>query len=140
MMNSGPISRHAIVGGALTLAGLFIFVWMIRIQTSESGKMLYDWAQANYKYSRRTIYPERGNIYDRWGHLMAGNTEVYELGADLRYVKDPQTVAMTVSSVLDLDYKEIYAALTIDFDPQHPAYPSPPRRKKSRKSRPVSGS
>lgn len=122
MMNSGPISRHAIVGGALTLAGLFIFVWMIRIQTSESGKILYEWAQANYRYTPRTIYPERGNIYDRWGHLMAGNSEVYELGADLRYLKDPQTVAMTVSNVLDLDYKTIYSALTIDFDPGLPAY------------------
>ena len=122
MMNSGPISRHAIVGGALTLAGLFIFVWMIRIQTSESAQLLSDRAKAYYLYTRKTIYPERGNIYDRWGHLMAGNTEVYELGVDLRYLEDPQTVAMNVSSVLGLDFEEIYAALTIEFDPELPAY------------------
>ena len=122
MINSGPISRHAIVGGTLTLAGLFIFVWMIRIQTSESAQLLRDRAEAYYTYTRKTVYPERGNIYDRWGHLMAGNTEVYELGVDLRYLEDSQTVAMNVSSVLGLDFEEIHAALTIEFDPEKPAY------------------
>lgn len=122
MMNSGPISRHTIVGSLLTLAGLFIFVWMIRIQTSKDAQLIRERANNYYIYTRKTIYPERGNIYDRWGHLLAGNTEVYELGADLRYVDDPQTVAMTVSSILDLKYEDIYAALTIDFDPELPAY------------------
>jgi cell division protein FtsI/penicillin-binding protein 2 len=121
-MNNGSMSRHTIVGGALTLAGLFIFVWMIRIQTSESAQLIRERAEEYYTYARKTIYPERGNIYDRWGHLMAGNTEIYELGADLRYVDDPQTVAMTVSSVLGLNYEEIYAALTVEFDPALPRY------------------
>jgi len=109
------------VGGALTLASLFIFVWMIRIQTSDSADLLRARAES-YTYTRKTIYPERGNIYDRWGHLMAGNSEVYELGADLRYVSDPQTVAMTVSSILGLEFEKIYAALTIEFDPALPRY------------------
>ncbi len=115
-MKTGPISelpsrRYLFIGGALSLAGLFIFVWLIRIQTSPTARQIMRNAQ-NYLYVRKTVYPERGNIYDRWGHLLAGNTEVYELGADLRYVKDPQNVAATLSTLLGLDYKTTYNALT----------------------------
>ena len=100
-----PIRRYLFIGGALSLAGLFIFVWIIRIQTSDAAKQILLNAES-YMYTRKIVYPERGNIYDRWGHLLAGNTEVYELGADLRYVKDPQNIAMTLSSLIGLDYQE----------------------------------
>ncbi len=125
-MKSGPFSelpsrRYMFIGGALSLAGLFIFVWLIRIQTSPSAKQIMSNAQ-NYLYVRKTIYPERGNIYDRWGHLLAGNTEVYELGADLRYVKDPQNVATTLSTLLGLDYKTTYSSLTLPGDKTAPRY------------------
>ncbi len=120
--NIGSHSRFTIVGGALTLAGLFIFIWMIRIQTSDSAKLISEKAEEYYTYVHKTIYPERGSIYDRWGHLLAGNTEVYELGADLRYVDDPQTIAMTVSNLLGLDYQTVYSSLTVEFDPDFPRY------------------
>jgi cell division protein FtsI/penicillin-binding protein 2 len=123
-MNSrtGSFSRFSVVGGALTLAGLFIFVWIIRIQTSPSAKLIRDKAEEYYTYVHKTIYPERGSIYDRWGHLLAGSKEVFELGADLRYVRDPETIAMTVSNLLGLDYKKVYASITVDFDPEFPRY------------------
>lgn len=115
-------SRYAFVGFALTAAAIFIFLWLVRIQTSPSAQIIRDRAQAYYTYTRKIVYPERGNIYDRWGHLLAGSREVYELGADLRYVDDVETVAMTVSSVVGLDYAEIHAALTVEFDPAYPRY------------------
>jgi cell division protein FtsI/penicillin-binding protein 2 len=123
-MKNGPVSelpirRFFYIGGALSLAGLFIFVWMIRIQTSDAGRKILDRAQ-NYMYTRKIIYPERGNIYDRWGHLLAGNTEVYELGADLRSVKDPDTIAMTLSTVLGLDSSKVKAQLTPDKNAENP--------------------
>jgi cell division protein FtsI/penicillin-binding protein 2 len=106
-----PIRRYFFIGGALSLAGLFIFVWMIRIQTSDAAKGILNRAQ-DYMYTRKIVYPERGNIYDRWGHLLAGNTEVYELGADLRDVEDPDTIAMTLSSVLGMDSNKVKGLLT----------------------------
>lgn len=109
MIKSGPISRFSLIGGALSLAGLFILGWLIRIQISDAANNIpYD----DYSYDERTIYPERGGIYDRWNHLLAGNKEVYELGVDMRYVTDPQTIALTVSSLLELDYDVIYRLLT----------------------------
>ncbi len=120
-MKSGYSSRYTIIGGALSLAGLFIFVWMIRLQTSEYASKLRS-KEIDYTYIRKTFYPERGNIYDRWGHLLAGSTEVYELGADLRYITDPQNISVTLSSLLGLDQKQVYDWLTFVKNPDKPMY------------------
>lgn len=95
--------------------------WMIRIQTSDSAKIIRENGKG-YLYEPKTVYPERGAIYDRWGHLLAGSTEVYELGADLRYVEDPQTIAMTVANLFGLDSNEVYQSLTVEFDKNYPRY------------------
>ena len=113
--------RVTIVGITLTLMGLGIFVWMIRVQTSEIAQQLLEKAQ-NYTHARVIIYPERGSIYDRWGHLLAGNIEVYEVGADLRYVRDPQTIAMTLASVLGSDYDTIFPLLNQKWDSEEIKY------------------
>ncbi len=41
-----------------------------------------------YSGEFQTFYPERGEIYDRNGHLLAGNRTVYEVGVSLREVKN----------------------------------------------------
>jgi cell division protein FtsI/penicillin-binding protein 2 len=109
------------VGGALSIAGLFIFGWMIRLQTSESATEILKIAKY-YNYTKKTVYPERGNIYDRWGHLLAGNTEVYEIGVDTRYITDPQTIALTLSGTLGLEYDKIFADLNKEWDKDAPGY------------------
>ncbi len=122
MKNFLSISRFSVVGGALTLAGLFIFGWMIRIQTSDTAQLIMARAE-NYTYYRKVYYPERGQIYDRWGHLLAGNREVYEVGVDLNAMRDRDTIAMTVSSVLGLDYGNTLALLDVkSVDPNIPMY------------------
>ncbi|MEW5871373.1 MAG: penicillin-binding protein 2 [Chloroflexota bacterium] len=62
----------------------------------------------------RTIKPARGQIYDRWGSLSAGNRTVYEVGLELQLVSDPKAIAGTLSSVLDIDYADVYAAASIE--------------------------
>jgi cell division protein FtsI/penicillin-binding protein 2 len=121
-MKFGQLTRYNFVGGALTVAGLFIFIWMIQIQNSESGKALLDNAKKHYTYNRVTFYPERGNIYDRWGSLMAGNREIYEIGVDMRYARDPQTIAMTLAEHTHLDYKEVYDLINWAERPTEPRY------------------
>lgn len=121
-MKTGFFSRFNLIGGALTIAGLFIFVWMIRIQTSDSAKVIENNANQYYNYTKKTFYPERGNIYDRWGHLLAGNVEVYEVGADLREVTDPRNIAMTLGNVLGEDSNKFYNLLTAYPADQKPVY------------------
>jgi cell division protein FtsI/penicillin-binding protein 2 len=125
-MKSNDFFRYWVVGGALSVAGLIIFIWMIHIQTSDSVQAILDRGNP-YLYIDKLIIPERGSIYDRWGHLLAGNREVYQVGAELNRVRDPQTIAMTVYSILGEDYVDYNQAianlnLSIDWDKEKPGY------------------
>jgi len=88
-------------------------IQMIRIQNIEGAKQILAESEA-YQGINRTIYPERGSIYDSDGRLLAGNEVVYEVGIDLQSIEQPETVAAVASSVLGLDYAYVlgYAELT----------------------------
>lgn len=108
------VSRMKWLAIAFTVFAAMIAFQMIRIQTSASAKNLNQWAE-NYGYELRTIQSERGYIYDRWGHLLAGNKEVYELGVELQYVANPTTVAATLASITGADYNETFTAASQDY-------------------------
>ncbi len=99
---------------ALTAFICLVFVQMIRIQTSAHAKNLNTWAE-NYGYEIRTIQSERGYIYDRWGHLLAGNKEVYEVGVELRYVINPTAIATAVASITGADYNKVFALASTPY-------------------------
>lgn len=99
------ISRFSFLGIALGVIGLFIVLQMARIQTSPSAKALLKDSAEKWEWYDLTLTPARGSIYDRWGHLLAGNEEVYEVGIDLRVEpRDATTIAMTASTLLGVDY------------------------------------
>ena len=57
------------------------------------------------------VQPERGLIYDRYGHLLAGNKTVYEVGLNLNLIYEAQnaeTIARVLSQILDLEYNDVY--------------------------------
>ncbi|MHC1741376.1 MAG: peptidoglycan D,D-transpeptidase FtsI family protein [Anaerolineaceae bacterium] len=102
------LSRIQILGIFLTLfAGLIVFQ-MISIQTSAHAKNLDQWAK-NYGYQVTTIQSERGYIYDRWGNLLAGNKEVYELGVELQFVANPASIASALASIVGSDYNTVFS-------------------------------
>ncbi len=92
------------------LIALVIIVQMTRIQNSVEAAVFRQQA-SNYAYVLRTFYPDRGEIYDRNGHLLAGNKSVYEIGVDLNTVKDPHAIAFAVSEELAMDYSRILDAI-----------------------------
>lgn len=100
--------RLRIIGGLLIGFGILIVGMIIRIQTSESSIQLSELFDETYNQQVRTITPERGNIYDCWGNLLAGNEEVYEVGIAPGQVVNPEVVARDLSSILEKDYNEIY--------------------------------
>ncbi|MBI4927760.1 MAG: penicillin-binding protein 2 [Anaerolineae bacterium] len=120
-MNKPSYTRYWFVGGLLSAVGLLIFLWMVRILLSPEAEDFRKIGKA-YESTERIIYPERGNIYDRWGRLLAGNMETYELGADLRYVSDPQTIAATLASILGVDYNDIFALVSEEWTSDLPRY------------------
>jgi len=68
----------------------------------------------------RTMVPTRGQIYDRWGHLLAGNEVVYEVGVDIPSIQNPETIALAASSMLGKNYNEILEAIDFEDDEKLP--------------------
>lgn len=83
---------------------------MIRIQVSPEAADFRDQSD-NFAMVKRTFYPERGEIYDRHGHLLAGNETVYTVGVNMPDVVSVDTLARDISGHLGLDYQETYDKL-----------------------------
>ena len=91
--------------------GLAVIVQIIRIQNSEQAKVFL--AQGDrYAGEFRMYYPERGEIYDRNGHLLAGNRTVYEVGVSLNEMEHPDSMAFILSTYLGLTYEDVHNKLT----------------------------
>jgi cell division protein FtsI/penicillin-binding protein 2 len=84
---------------------VFVLAQIIRIQNSAEAALLRDQAEL-YSGSWQSFYPERGEIYDRNGHLLAGNEAVYTVGVNVNEVTDAEQLALAVSVNLDVDYYE----------------------------------
>ena len=102
------LSRTAFLGLILSLLGVVIIGQMINIQTSVVHRELSEMADEKYGYEVKTIYPERGSIYDRWGNLLAGNKTVYEIGLDMGSRYHVNSIAETFASVFKIDPRAIY--------------------------------
>jgi len=98
--------RTQVFAIAMGLVALAIIVQLTRIQLSPEADLFRQQA-ASYAYELRTFYPNRGEIYDRDGRLLAGNKTVYEIGVDLTTAKDPHAIAFAVSEELGMDYDKV---------------------------------
>jgi cell division protein FtsI/penicillin-binding protein 2 len=117
------LNRIRITGYAFSLVAVFIVGRMFNLQNSAPGKALEVQADRQYEYLYDRLIPERGNIYDRWGHLLAGNKVVYELGVNLADSKlNPQTIAKEVSKQLKMDYSDILDRVSTPYVEQQTEY------------------
>ena len=103
--------RSMIIATCLVFVGLAVVAQMIRIQMSEQA-MIFLSQGDRYSGEFQTFYPERGEIYDRNGHLLAGNRTVYEVGVSLREMESPEAMASILSMQMGLTYDEVYKKLT----------------------------
>jgi len=103
--------RSLIIAAGLVVAGLAVIVQMIRIQTSEQAMVFLSQGD-RYSGEFQMFYPERGEIYDRSGHLLAGNRTVYEVGVSLSEMETPDSMAYILSTHLGIPYEEIYKKLS----------------------------
>jgi cell division protein FtsI/penicillin-binding protein 2 len=103
--------RFNLLGVLFFLAGIMIVVQLVRLQFSpERGEFVSMGDQ--YSRTLHIFYPPRGDIYDRWGRLLAGSTLVYEVGAQVANVENADTIAFALSKVLtdhpEYDYAGYY--------------------------------
>src|SRR5262245_41461247 len=103
--------RSMIIVAGLVFAVLAEIVQIIRIQTSEQAKVFLSQGD-RYAGEFQTFYPERGEIYDRNGHLLAGNRTVYEVGVSLSEMTSPDSLANILSKYLGLTYDDVHKKLT----------------------------
>jgi cell division protein FtsI/penicillin-binding protein 2 len=97
-------SLFLVVG--LALVGVAVVVQMIRIQNSEQAKIFLSQGDL-YAGEFRMFYPERGEIYDRNGHLLAGNRTVYEVGVSLTEMEDVDAMAYVLGTYLNMTFEEV---------------------------------
>jgi cell division protein FtsI/penicillin-binding protein 2 len=109
-MTNEPFTRYRALGFLTVVVAVVIGLWVIRLQTLPIK-------DPSHEISYKTIFPERGNIYDRWGHLLAGNIEVYEIGVSLNHDLDKETIMATLSDVLDMSAEE-YATMRTMLYPE----------------------
>lgn len=108
--------KHAHIGRAHFLAVVFALLGvlaigqMLRIQLSPQATAFIQQGD-RYSGEYRTLYPERGQIYDRHGYLLAGNATIYEVGVSLQDMRNVHSIALAANVVLGLDYDDIYAYL-----------------------------
>jgi cell division protein FtsI/penicillin-binding protein 2 len=92
--------RYLSIAAVLALLGIAILVRIVRVQASPEVAGVID--QGNLVW--KDFYPPRGEIYDRQGHLLAGNKTVYEIHLDLTANPDMPTVKLALQmSGINLD-------------------------------------
>src|SRR4030066_1172713 len=106
--------RFNLLGILFLFAGATGIVQLVRLQFSPERN---EFVSQGEQYSRtlHIFYPPRGDIYDRWGRLLAGSTLVYEVGVQVANVINPDTVAFALSKVLMQHPEYDYAGYSDDI-------------------------
>jgi cell division protein FtsI/penicillin-binding protein 2 len=112
-------TRFYLVGVLFIFFAIMIVYRLIQIQTDPFFTTLSDAVGAQASMKVKSFEPVRGNIYDRWGNLLAGNKEVFEIGINLNQVK-PDDVADLInylSSITGLKSDKISERVNIPYNP-----------------------
>lgn len=102
--------RSQVLAGALVIFALAIIIQITRIQNSPEADTFRQLSQ-DYAYEWRTFYPNRGEIYDRNGRLLAGEKIVYEIGVDLTIMTDPHAISYAVADALGMNYDNLMSVI-----------------------------
>jgi cell division protein FtsI/penicillin-binding protein 2 len=116
---SQKMTRFHILGVVFILFAVAIVYRLIRIQTDPFFTTLSDTVGNQASVKVKNYEAVRGNIYDRWGNLLAGNTEVYEIGINLNQVTEadkPELISY-LASTTGIDSGLIRERVNIPYEP-----------------------
>ncbi|PKO16937.1 MAG: hypothetical protein CVU39_06880 [Chloroflexi bacterium HGW-Chloroflexi-10] len=110
--------RIYLSGVALILFAVAIFVKLVSIQTNPKFIEVGNQIGTQSSTKEKEFLPVRGLIYDRWGNLLAGNSEVYEIGVELNQVSDKNRgdLITFLSSVTGKSRTEIEERVNIEYN------------------------
>jgi cell division protein FtsI/penicillin-binding protein 2 len=114
------ILRFYLVGIVLILFAIAIVFRLVQIQTDPIFKEISEKVGNQATYKPKDFEAVRGNIYDRWGSLLAGNNEVYEIGVNLNQVTDYNKDEITnfISSITGLNRDYVKTRVEIPYQPE----------------------
>ena len=109
-MNTRQSLRFTVLGAVFTLVGILIIARMVRIQLGPEREVYVEQGKG-FLGGDIVLRPYRGQIYDRWGNLLAGNELVYEIGVDMLQKFKPNTIALIGSQILRRDHDTVLSEL-----------------------------
>ena len=107
-MKTFPYWRYLTIALIMGLVGAAIPVQIVRIQTNREVAGVLTRGEVYWK----TFYPARGEIFDRYGNLLAGNKTVYEIDVDMTANPDEQTIALAAQMALGMDPASVHEKMT----------------------------
>ena len=107
-MKTFPYWRYLTIALIMGLVGAAIPVQIVRIQTNPEVAGVLTRGEVYWK----TFYPARGEIFDRYGNLLAGNKTVYEIDVDMTANPDEQTIALAAQMALGMDPASVHEKMT----------------------------
>ena len=107
------------IGFVIILFAITIVYRLIQIQTDPFFTTLSDSVGDQASVKIKKYEPVRGIIYDRWGNLLAGNSEVYEIGVNLNQVKEEDKADLVnfLSSITGKDREIVNQRVSIPYNP-----------------------
>lgn len=94
--------------GAVAAVVLVIVFHMLSLQTNAAVLTLTDKIRQETEYTTLSVNTERGNIYDRSGYLLAGNTIAYTVLLDLNLSNgNGEFIAEYLAPILGIDEETI---------------------------------
>ncbi|NTW44318.1 MAG: penicillin-binding protein 2 [Anaerolineaceae bacterium] len=113
------LTRFYLIGLVIILFAITIVYRLIQIQTDPFFTTLSDSVGDQASVKIKKYEPVRGIIYDRWGNLLAGNSEVYEIGVNLNQVKEEDKADLVnfLSSITGKDREIVNQRVSIPYNP-----------------------
>lgn len=102
--------RSLVLATLLAFVAILVVLQMARIQNSPEAAIFRAHSK-EYESILKTYYPQRGEIFDSTGHLLAGSRTVYEVGVDLTAGGDKHAIALAVGAELGLDADTLYSQM-----------------------------
>ncbi|NIW45205.1 MAG: hypothetical protein GWN30_10745, partial [Gammaproteobacteria bacterium] len=80
--------------------------------------------QARNQYDQVVLYPPRGQIFDIYGHVLAGNERVFEVTVNMKEIgnSDPFVYALAFSQYLGLEFSEVFEMVSDPPDDMYQWY------------------
>jgi cell division protein FtsI/penicillin-binding protein 2 len=113
MLDTIFVRLRLILIGLAVFAGLVVFQ-LFRIDFGADSATYFKGLSQTISEQPKEFAPARGRVYDRDGELLATNDVQYEVALAPAYVLDTETVAKTLSDLLNQSFTDIEAAANSD--------------------------